>query len=70
VAELHPITEIPRETAPGFITESFVRILEKEITRDPTPWLWTHRRWKRGVPDEVASLMEEQDVVAGTYSRD
>ncbi|MEM9260617.1 MAG: lysophospholipid acyltransferase family protein, partial [Bacteroidota bacterium] len=69
VAELHPITEIPRETAPGFITESFVRILEKEITRDPTPWLWTHRRWKRGVAPEAASALKGEKFVPPAYAR-
>jgi KDO2-lipid IV(A) lauroyltransferase len=69
VAKLHLITETPRETEPGFITESYARILEKEIQRDPTPWLWTHRRWKRGVAPEAAIAMEGKDWVTGEYER-
>jgi KDO2-lipid IV(A) lauroyltransferase len=69
VAKLYPITDTPRETEPGFITETFVRILEKEILRDPTPWLWTHRRWKRGVAPEAAAAMEGKDWVTGEYER-
>ena len=52
-ATLSLITETPKEEAPGFITEAFARKLEAEIQRDPTPWLWTHRRWKRPAPAEV-----------------
>ncbi|MEM1356880.1 MAG: lysophospholipid acyltransferase family protein [Bacteroidota bacterium] len=69
VAKLHPITETPQETPPGFITESFVRILEKEITHDPTPWLWTHRRWKRGVAPEAAVALEGKQFVPPEYDR-
>jgi KDO2-lipid IV(A) lauroyltransferase len=69
VAKLYPITDTPRETEPGFITETFVRILEKEILRDPTPWLWTHRRWKRGVAPEAAVAMEGKEWVTGEYER-
>lgn len=36
----------PKSTAHGEITEAFTRRLEKEILRDPVPWLWSHRRWK------------------------
>ena len=69
VARLHPITDNPRETAPGFITEAYVRILEKEIQRDPTPWLWTHRRWKRGVAPEAAAALAGKDYLPAEYER-
>jgi len=69
VAKLHPVTDTPRETKPGFITESFARMLEKEVLRDPTPWLWTHRRWKRGVAPEAEAAMEDKDWVTGEYER-
>lgn len=70
VARLHPITDTPRSTEPGFITESYVRILEKEILRDPTPWLWTHRRWKRGVAPEAEEAMAGKEYLAAEYSPD
>lgn len=69
VARLHPVTSDPRSTNPGFITEAFVRRLETEIERDPTPWLWTHRRWKRGVAPEAAAALEGKDWLAGKYDR-
>lgn len=68
-ATIVPVTEQPRETEPGFITEAFVRELENEITRDPSYWLWTHRRWKRGVPSEVPPLNEDRPYVSGQYDR-
>ena len=70
VATLIPITDDPRSTEPGFITEAFARQLELEITNDPASWLWSHRRWKREVPDEVAGLLEKQKYIAAEYERD
>ncbi|MEM6398244.1 MAG: lysophospholipid acyltransferase family protein [Bacteroidota bacterium] len=40
-------------TQPGEVMEKYARILDEELKRNPTAWLWTHRRWKRGVPDSV-----------------
>ncbi|PHI20764.1 hypothetical protein CEQ90_06855 [Lewinellaceae bacterium SD302] len=68
-AELVHCTDHPRETEPGFITEFFARTLEQEIQRAPAFWLWTHRRWKRGVPDEVPELSDERPFVTGKYER-
>ena len=68
-ARLIPITDDASTTAPGFITEAFARQLEKEIERDPTPWLWTHRRWKRGVAPEAAAALEGKEWLAGQYDR-
>ena len=45
--EFEVITESPRSTAPGEITERHTRILEADILAQPQFWLWTHRRWKR-----------------------
>jgi len=70
VAELHPVAMNPRDTEPGFITESFVRILEEEIERDPTPWLWTHRRWKREAVPEAVAALGDKAWLAGEYERE
>lgn len=69
VARLHRITDTPRETAPGFITEQYVRRLEKEILRNPTPWLWTHRRWKRAVAPEAQAALGQQAFLPPQYDR-
>ena len=70
VARLHPITDHPRDTPPGYITERFVRILEEELRRDPVPWLWTHRRWKRGVAPEATAALVNTDFRPADYNRD
>jgi Kdo2-lipid IVA lauroyltransferase/acyltransferase len=36
----------PTKTVEGEISEAFTKRLEIEITKDPTIWLWSHRRWK------------------------
>ncbi len=68
-ATLVPISEEPQTTSPGFITETYARELEKEIQNAPEFWLWTHRRWKRSVPDEILPLLAQQPYVAGEYER-
>jgi Kdo2-lipid IVA lauroyltransferase/acyltransferase len=40
------LTDHPQETAPGYITETATKSLEKEIIAAPQYWLWTHKRWK------------------------
>lgn len=41
------LTETPKQTAEGEITELFVRRLEQTIRREPAYWFWSHKRWKR-----------------------
>ena len=45
-ASFELITETPKQTAEGEITEEFARRLENTIRRDPPYWFWSHRRWK------------------------
>lgn len=40
------ITETPKQTANGEITELFARRLEQTICKDPSCWFWSHKRWK------------------------
>jgi Kdo2-lipid IVA lauroyltransferase/acyltransferase len=49
--EFYDVTDTPKETANGFITESINRHLEKDIRALPQYWLWTHRRWKHKRPE-------------------
>ena len=44
--EAELLFENPAQTAEGEITEAFTRRLEAEILKDPTYWLWSHKRWK------------------------
>jgi len=44
------LTENPKATADGEISEMHTRRLEKDIIANPPFWLWTHRRWKHKRP--------------------
>lgn len=40
------ITDKPSEMPELGITDRYARMLETTIRRDPSLWLWTHKRWK------------------------
>ncbi len=40
------VTDTPKQTAEGEITECFARRLEATIRRAPAYWWWSHKRWK------------------------
>lgn len=44
------ITDHPKETPYGYITEGHTKILEGMIQRNPPFWLWSHKRWKHKKP--------------------
>lgn len=58
--ELQLLTDEPRTLPWGEITETHAKLLEKRILEEPGPWLWSHKRWKRTVPDNIPKLKEEQ----------
>ncbi len=45
-SELVPVSLHPNETPEYEISEKYMRLLEEDILRDPSLWLWTHKRWK------------------------
>lgn len=45
------VTENAGDTPAGFITEKFASLMEESIKSNPSNWLWTHKRWKRGVDE-------------------
>ena len=45
-AEFRLLTDKPKETADGEITEAYARMLEENILECPELWLWTHNRWR------------------------
>ena len=47
------LTETPKQTAEGEITECFARQLEQTIRREPAYWFWSHKRWKHKKEDFV-----------------
>lgn len=42
----------PKDTKPGEISEIFTKRIENEIIKDPTTWLWSHKRWKHKRPSK------------------
>jgi KDO2-lipid IV(A) lauroyltransferase len=58
--ELKLITDNPSELNWGKITETHTYLLEEEILKNPQYWLWSHKRWKREVPEDLATLRREQ----------
>ncbi len=41
------ITDKPKETAEYEIITAYYKLLEESIRKNPSNWMWTHRRWKR-----------------------
>jgi KDO2-lipid IV(A) lauroyltransferase len=59
--ELSRIAEDPRSKDWGEITVAPTSALETEIRKSPSQWLWSHRRWKRELPDNIDLLKQTQN---------
>lgn len=49
--EFIPMFEHAAETKDNEITQRYFQLLEKHILEEPAHWLWSHRRWKRAMPE-------------------
>jgi KDO2-lipid IV(A) lauroyltransferase len=58
--ELKLITKDAKSLEWGQITEQHTRMLEDEIIRNPSQWLWSHKRWKREIPQDLTTLKRKQ----------
>jgi KDO2-lipid IV(A) lauroyltransferase len=47
---VHVMADDAALTQPFFITDTYFKLLEQTIKRDPSIWLWTHNRWKNPIP--------------------
>jgi Kdo2-lipid IVA lauroyltransferase/acyltransferase len=54
--EFSKVTDDPSSCKYGEITETFTRMLEKDIIQYPQYWLWSHRRWKNKRPSIVKTI--------------
>lgn len=54
------ITTAPKSLTFGMLTEAHVQKLERDILAEPSLWLWSHKRWKREVPNDLVQLRKEQ----------
>ena len=41
----------PSDTKKFEITHKYIELIERDIRKDPSNWLWTHNRWKRNKSD-------------------
>jgi len=54
----------PSSTREGELTVKFARFLEDNIRRNPSMWLWSHRRWKREWTEKYRSLWIDDPLAA------
>jgi len=54
--ELTLITDTPTQEEYGYITKTYINLLEKSIKQNPAYWLWSHKRWKMEVPKNLKQI--------------
>ncbi len=59
--ELKLITKEPKTCKWGEITREHTLLLEQEIIQVPEYWIWSHKRWKREVPENLNELKINQE---------
>ncbi len=47
------ITDKPSECEEGFVTKRYAQLIESCVRANPENWLWSHKRWKRGLEDNI-----------------
>lgn len=52
----HVVTEDAERCQPMEVTKTYYRLLEENILRSPSQWLWSHKRWK--------AIQEAEDKVS------
>lgn len=58
--ELKLLTDNPTSLQYGELTEMHAKELEQIIEQKPEYWIWSHKRWKREVPNDLENLKVEQ----------
>ena len=55
------LSEIPKTLTFGELTESYTKRLENCIYSNPSLWMWSHKRWKRELPEDLSALKTIQE---------
>jgi KDO2-lipid IV(A) lauroyltransferase len=58
--ELKLITKDAKSLEWGQITEQHTNMLEEQIVKKTAQWLWSHKRWKREIPQDLTTLKLKQ----------
>ena len=53
----------------GEITEKYVNFLENDILKNPSQWIWSHKRWKKTGPEDIKTLKNEHEKNFNTRFR-
>ena len=67
--ELKILTEEPLSLPYGKLTEKYVSALEHDIINQPSQWIWSHKRWKKEVPNDLNSIKNEHQKHFNTRFR-
>lgn len=55
--EYRLLCEKPSESGQGEITSGFMKMLQEDINESRYDWLWSHKRWKKRIPDNDEKLI-------------
>ena len=53
------ITANPLQEQYGMITKKYAALLEQDIQKTPSKWLWSHKRWKRQIPENLIEIQKK-----------
>ncbi len=59
--ELKEISASPSSEPYGKITSDYISFLEEDIQDKPSAWLWSHKRWKKQIPDNLAEMQSAHE---------
>ena len=60
--QLSLISDEPNKEKYGYISQSYVDLLEKDVYLNPQFWLWSHKRWKMNVPENLKQIKKEHKL--------
>ncbi len=55
------LSETPKMLSFGELTEAYTKRLETAIHSNPSLWMWSHKRWKREIPEDLNALRTLQE---------
>lgn len=55
------ISETPKMLSFGELTEAYTKRLETAIHSNASLWMWSHKRWKREIPEDLSALRTIQE---------